>query len=999
MKNITKYFRNALAASTQNTISFKDGEFGSIMLQDLQSGIIDAGKISFLWKNKWNTGKEEKEESKDIILAAKTIKTEFLSSVHENNDLDEMTCIFFVPAKVSMNGTLFPPKEDKWPWIPREFLESMVDAQVTVGNVDKVDEYLENTTDKRNQIKNWKDYLLYAQKLYEHVTWSMFYDAYLHWGTEVIHMEQKCYIFPDETVNAIGNILRLYNYLLVNDENLLYAKLTNGKIENSKKLFLNTDMEKMKIHAGQMNGEYPLSSSQREVIHHLSELKEGDVLAVSGPPGTGKTTLLQSVVASEYVERALKQEKAPIIVAASTNNQAVTNIIDSFSKIEPVGIDNLEVRWIDKVHSFAAYFPSASKMSEARGKNYQCTDITGSGFVEEVEDKKNRINSRQHFLEQFNVYYKREEENLNKCCDTLTFNLRDLESRRRACISDSIKIKAILGNESYAQYLSDLLAQIDSAEGKISANREVIENAKKQNGLFLDRKKEWQDSYDKLPWWIRLLKFLPFAKKRILNWSFSFVQEWELEFLKRNMSITQIQEKYMSMIEANDMIISRKRKEIENIQGDIEPVKEKHQEIQKIVQEFRDNLDFFNFYKIFPSQKAKEDVINKFDISEINDKMDKVRYVQFWLAVHYYECRWLIEERRLTEKQIGKTYENIVDILYTRIAMLTPCLVMTFHMLPKQFCIYDENEKCQKYMSNYIDLLIVDEAGQTSPEIAFPSFYLAKKAVIVGDEQQIPPVWGITRPLDIALAQKNRVIADISQYKYLEANGLNCSQSSVMAVAGLSCAFNKYGRGLLLREHRRCYDEIIEYSNRLVYNGNLQALRGSAENNPENPLMGYLPALGYKNIITEASTKAGGSRCNRKEAEEIAKWVKENFPVLCQKYPKTEQNMILGIITPFKAQSVMIRAQIKEFAPSYMKEVTVGTVHTFQGAERCVIIFSSVYGNQDRCFFINQSKSLMNVAVSRAKDSFLVFGDRGGLTGGENSAAGLLKNMTQKEIV
>ena len=49
-----------------------------------------------------------------------------------------------------------------------------------------------------------------------------------------------------------------------------------------------------------------------------------------GPPGTGKTTFLQSVVADMYVKSALKRERAPIIVAASTNNQAVTNIIDSF---------------------------------------------------------------------------------------------------------------------------------------------------------------------------------------------------------------------------------------------------------------------------------------------------------------------------------------------------------------------------------------------------------------------------------------------------------------------------------------------------------------------------------------------------------------------------------------------------------------------------------------------------------------------------------------------
>jgi len=85
---------------------------------------------------------------------------------------------------------------------------------------------------------------------------------------------------------------------------------------------------------------------------------------------------------------------------------------------------------------------------------------------------------------------------------------------------------------------------------------------------------------------------------------------------------------------------------------------------------------------------------------------------------------------------------------------------------------------------------------------------------------------------------------------------------------------------------------------------------------------------------------------------------------------------------------------IKKEIPDYAQFIDVGTVHTFQGAERKVIIFSSVYDNEDGCFFINKKKNLMNVAVSRTKDSFLVFGDSGCLIGNEKTEAGLLKDMT-----
>ncbi|MED1722041.1 AAA domain-containing protein [Brevibacillus parabrevis] len=70
---------------------------------------------------------------------------------------------------------------------------------------------------------------------------------------------------------------------------------------------------------GQMGGEYPLSPSQREAVNHFNHMENGEILAVNGPPGTGKTTLLQSIVADLYVQKALKQEKAPLIVATSTN--------------------------------------------------------------------------------------------------------------------------------------------------------------------------------------------------------------------------------------------------------------------------------------------------------------------------------------------------------------------------------------------------------------------------------------------------------------------------------------------------------------------------------------------------------------------------------------------------------------------------------------------------------------------------------------------------------
>ena len=52
-------------------------------------------------------------------------------------------------------------------------------------------------------------------------------------------------------------------------------------------------------------------------------------------------------------------------------------------------------------------------------------------------------------------------------------------------------------------------------------------------------------------------------------------------------------------------------------------------------------------------------------------------------------------------------------------------------------------------------------------------------------------------------------------------------------------------------------------------------------------------------------------------------------------------------------------------------------VQGIQGAERNIIIFWVVYGSKEGCAFINRNTNLMSVAVSRAKDAFIVFGDVG----------------------
>jgi hypothetical protein len=176
-------------------------------------------------------------------------------------------------------------------------------------------------------------------------------------------------------------------------------------------------------------------------------------------------------------------------------------------------------------------------------------------------------------------------------------------------------------------------------------------------------------------------------------------------------------------------------------------------------------------------------------------------------------------------------------------------------------------------------------------------------------------------------------------------------------------------KGLYLFEHRRCYDEIISYCNALCYKGALQPKRGGVPDGNGFPVMGYLHIDGI-------AISHGGSRSNHVEAQTIAAWLATNRALLETRYgQKLEQ--IVGVVTPFGRQAGEISdacaAQGIQVAGS--GGMTIGTVHSLQGAERAVVIFSPVYSKHADGQFIDMSPSMLNVTVSRAKDNFLMFGD------------------------
>jgi len=123
-------------------------------------------------------------------------------------------------------------------------------------------------------------------------------------------------------------------------------------------------------------------------------------------------------------------------------------------------------------------------------------------------------------------------------------------------------------------------------------------------------------------------------------------------------------------------------------------------------------------------------------------------------------------------------------------------------------------------------------------------------------------------------------------------------------------------------------------------------------------------------------------------------WRKEYLEAPEQRYEK-KIGEILGIVTPFTAQKKAVQ---KALAGVLGKEsgIVVGTVHALQGVERDVVLSSPVYGHLGNTFF-DAGPNMMNVAVSRARDSFIVIGNPDLFSEGSGKPSGILARHLRKK--
>ncbi|MCE7990948.1 MAG: AAA family ATPase [Roseivirga sp.] len=834
-KNWIRYWRNSLAdgermerdPSRLQHLHYEalDLQRGRLPAED-GNGLIDSYELRV---NKRNGVTDKKDEDwkhlhqLEVIISPLSLLAVFEHTKRRGEA--KKVYPFWINAVLNREGRLFIP-EKKYPVMIRRVLAPAAkeDQEITIGSVEQVDKVMGEGIP---HLEDWADYWSFIKRFFKKTTVQQLSSFDMK---DVRSLTEYIIAVDEEIEGASQGIIQLYDALLSEENHPgLFRRLTEVTPPEVRPLLTASEQRKqLNKHLGQMGNAFPLSLSQRQSLHHFNQLKNNEMLAVNGPPGTGKTTLLQSIIANEYVKSAIRGRHPFVVLACSTNNQAVTNIIDSFSKADSTE-QQLATRWLPQLSSYALYLPSNGyKPSE----KVQYVKVNGEGLPSVLETPEYLKRARGHYLK-----------------------------RAGAVLGEDFSTV-----ESVTDYLQKILRTISDI---LEQGAKVMAGAAQPKAAETALWQGWLDQND---------------------------------------------------LETGDV--------------------------------------------------------------EISDTLDvTLRHRAFLLATHYWEGRWLLEmDVALELDSLRKTGESGMKARYRRYAMLTPCFVATFYMAPKFFYYteYGGGEFPKSPLHSFIDLLIVDEAGQVTPEVGGATFALAKKALVVGDIKQIDPIWKIPRSIDHSNLNKFELLSDDLSITALDIMGATAAAGSIMRLAQNASPYQasqEEARGMLLVEHRRCFDEIIDYCNKLAYHGLLQPMRGSAGDQQEpRPL----PALGYVHI--EGFSRAeGGSRSNEKEAIEIAGWLKENYERLIsfyQKQPNQKLEDFVAIITPFTAQKYLLKSELKKTGFD-TKRLTIGTVHALQGAERPVILFSTVYASNEntRTYFFDHSVNMLNVAVSRAKDSFVLMGD------------------------
>ncbi len=759
------------------------------------------------------------------------------------------------------------------------------------------------------------------------------------------------------------------------------------------------------------------------------KLEEGEnLIAVQGPPGTGKTTLLLNVIAWALVKRALaiieNKDMNNLILVTSTANKAVENATRDFEETfikdyEFYSGFFLDFRNIEqenkKIDSFL-YFLNTNYFSEAEYKeakeNVKTLQNIVNSIIEllslskQIKDYKTQYNKLEKDLRERNTqkrlfFENLEQQNISENKFMLLYKAIQFDKDIKNLL-EKLNEKNLLGDNSLIEFAKDL----NSIVYDIQKPKTLIERI--MSKIFNSKEKAIKEINIKYRYLIRTLG-LSITEDSILN-----IADTVDSMVNKLSKVKEIDSKTIQTILENHLLeayqqilnsIDSTEKSLKKLDIDITALQNKFLDLESTVINAIDRIiNVINTTNVIKDQKDKENTLselerlkenvknienntqNIFELNRVgmyNTNRLILRYSILVLKNHALkEKQKIIENMELLKNYFingNGEYREFQDKVlkdnefYKYLSLVFPVVTSTLHSSPKLFKSLDIN--LIKNNINPIFISFIDEAGMANVYLPFPIISVSDRVVSVGDPLQIPPV------VPFGDAEKDQYheklfMKDIKdkiteeEFKTLKNLYSPCETSVYHRSARCKTGkHNDVGQAVLLNEHRRCQKPIADLFIHLAEEyKDIKVETKELEEKDRKKLENFTKNKNIKLVFYDVKGELGSTdNTNKREAiaiHEIIKKLKDAG------YSEGE----IGIITPFKNQEKYIEKTLRKKGLGRFK---VGTVHSFQGQEFPVIIFSTVIFKPEMINKIqtfNKTPNLLNVAVSRAKHLFITVG-------------------------
>ena len=186
---------------------------------------------------------------------------------------------------------------------------------------------------------------------------------------------------------------------------------------------------------------------------------------------------------------------------------------------------------------------------------------------------------------------------------------------------------------------------------------------------------------------------------------------------------------------------------------------------------------------------------------------------------------------------------------------------------------------------------------------------------------------------------------------------------------------------------------VAEFPNRTWYSGRLlNGPRASAPAAVRAALhavawpAGRAHPVAFVDVLHGAEeTSASGSKINRSEASAVVQCLR----ALHRRSPAlAAQRGAVAVLTSYTAQRTLIESEARRAGALRGGSVVVSTVDAFQGQEANIVLLSLVRSNSRGCVGFQAEWRRFNVALTRARDALIVFGNSPTLLLGRSAAVG-----------